>query len=115
MTVAQAEASPLTSGFRPFAHLRRDDVAYAGGQGAKLGELTSAGLPVPDGFVVSAPAGLRTSICGQAPSVHPEYAELLVRAEIDAISVSVDAVERTRKLVAAAEQRVLLNAARIRA
>jgi pyruvate, water dikinase len=56
--------------------------------------------------------GLRTSICGQAPSVHPEYAELLVRAGIDAISVSVDAVQRTRKLVAAAEQRVLLDAAR---
>ena len=56
--------------------------------------------------------GLRTSICGQAPSVHPEYAELLVEAGIDAISVSVDAVDRTRRLVAAAEQRVLLNAAR---
>ncbi len=57
--------------------------------------------------------GLRTSICGQAPSVHPEYAELLVRTGIDAISVSVDAVERTRRLVAAAEQRLLLDAARI--
>jgi pyruvate, water dikinase len=56
--------------------------------------------------------GLRTSICGQAPSVHPEYAELLVRAGIDAISVSVDVVDRTRALVAAAEQRVLLDAAR---
>jgi pyruvate, water dikinase len=56
--------------------------------------------------------GLRTSICGQAPSVHPEYAELLVRAGIDAISVSVDVIERTRKLVAAAEQRVLLDASR---
>ncbi len=56
--------------------------------------------------------GLRTSICGQAPSVHPEYAELLVRAGIDAISVSVDVVARTRALVAAAEQRVLLDAAR---
>jgi pyruvate,water dikinase len=58
--------------------------------------------------------GLRTSICGQAPSVHPEYAELLVRAGIDAISVSVDVVDRTRRLVAAAEQRVLLDAARER-
>lgn len=58
--------------------------------------------------------GLRTSICGQAPSVHPEYAELLVRAGIDAISVSVDVVDRTRALVAAAEQRVLLDAARAR-
>ncbi len=53
--------------------------------------------------------GLRTSICGQAPSVHPEYAELLVRAGIDAISVSVDAVARTRALVASAEQRLLLE------
>ena len=44
--------------------------------------------------------------------MHPEYAELLVRAGIDAISVSVDAVERTRRLVAAAEQRLLLEAAR---
>ncbi len=56
--------------------------------------------------------GLRTSICGQAPSVHPEYAELLVRAGIDAISVSVDVVDRTRALVAAAEQRLLVDAAR---
>jgi pyruvate,water dikinase len=58
--------------------------------------------------------GLRTSICGQAPSVHPEYAELLVRAGIDAISVSVDVVDRTRGLVAAAEQRVMLDFARAR-
>jgi pyruvate,water dikinase len=56
--------------------------------------------------------GLRTSICGQAPSVHPEYAELLVRAGIDAISVNVDVIARTRSLVASAEQRVLLDAAR---
>jgi pyruvate, water dikinase len=56
--------------------------------------------------------GLATSICGQAPSVHPEYAEILVRAGIDAVSVSVDAVDRTRRLLAAAEQRLLLEAAR---
>ena len=57
-------------------------------------------------------AGLQTSICGQAPSVHPEYAELLVRAGIDAISVTPDVVERTRRLIAAAERRLLLEAAR---
>lgn len=57
-------------------------------------------------------AGLQTSICGQAPSVHPEYAELLVRAGIDAISVTPDVVDRTRRLIAVAEQRLLLEAAR---
>jgi pyruvate,water dikinase len=56
--------------------------------------------------------GLQTSICGQAPSVHPEYAELLVRCGIDAISVNIDTVDRARTLIAAAEQRVLLEHAR---
>ncbi len=56
--------------------------------------------------------GLRTSICGQAPSVHTEYAELLVECGIDAISVNIDAVARTHALVAAAERRLLLAAAR---
>jgi pyruvate,water dikinase len=56
--------------------------------------------------------GLKTSICGQAPSVHPEYAELLVRAGIDAISVNIDVVSRTRRLIDAAERRLLLDAAR---
>ncbi len=59
--------------------------------------------------------GLATSICGQAPSVYPEYAELLVRLGIDSVSVSVDAVDRTRRLIASAEQRVLLEAARAEA
>ncbi|HEY7890777.1 MAG TPA: phosphoenolpyruvate synthase [Solirubrobacteraceae bacterium] len=56
--------------------------------------------------------GLRTSICGQAPSVHPQYTDLLVSLGIENISVSVDAVERTRRLIASAEQRLLLAAAR---
>ena len=56
--------------------------------------------------------GLQTSICGQAPSVHPEYADLLVAAGIDCISVNMDVVDRTRLLIAAAERRLLLEAAR---
>jgi pyruvate,water dikinase len=47
--------------------------------------------------------GLKTSICGQAPSVYPGYAELLVGCGIDAISVNIDAVERARRLIAEAE------------
>src|ERR1035437_10102251 len=41
---------------RTFADLSVADVPYAGGKGANLGQLTHAGLPVPDGFVVGAPA-----------------------------------------------------------
>lgn len=56
--------------------------------------------------------GLTCSICGQAPSVHPEFAELLVRAGIDSISVNPDTVDATRRNVDAAERRLLLEAAR---
>jgi pyruvate,water dikinase len=58
--------------------------------------------------------GLQTSICGQAPSVYPEYADILVRAGIDSISVNIDAVDRSRRLIAAAERRLLLREARSR-
>ena len=57
-------------------------------------------------------SGITVSICGQAPSVYTEYAEWLVRHGIDSISVSPDAVEATRRNVAAAEARILLAAAR---
>jgi pyruvate,water dikinase len=56
--------------------------------------------------------GLTCSICGQAPSVHPEYASRLVEWGIDSISVNVDAVDRTRRNIAAAERRVILDRAR---
>jgi pyruvate,water dikinase len=56
--------------------------------------------------------GVTCSICGQAPSVHPDYAERLVRWGIDSISVNPDAVDRTRANIAAAEQRLLLDRAR---
>lgn len=57
-------------------------------------------------------SGITISICGQAPSVYTEYAEWLVRWGIDSISVSPDAVEATRRNIAAAEARLTLEAAR---
>jgi pyruvate,water dikinase len=59
-------------------------------------------------------AGLRSSICGQAPSVHPEYAEALVRFGIDSVSVNPDAIDQTRYNMAAAEQRMVLEGRRAR-
>jgi len=53
--------------------------------------------------------GKTVSICGQAPSVYPEFTEFLVRGGIDSISVNPDVVETTRKLVATVEQRLMLD------
>jgi pyruvate, water dikinase len=56
--------------------------------------------------------GITCSICGQAPSVHSEYAERLVEWGIDSISVSPDAITRTRRNIAVAEKKLLISRVR---
>ncbi|MCL5290906.1 MAG: phosphoenolpyruvate synthase [Actinobacteria bacterium] len=53
--------------------------------------------------------GVTSSLCGQAPSVYPEIAEMLVEFGITSISVNPDVIESVRKIVAAAEQKILLR------
>lgn len=53
--------------------------------------------------------GKTVSICGQAPSLYPEFTEFLVREGIDSVSVNPDRVIATRRLVASVEQRTILQ------
>lgn len=55
--------------------------------------------------------GKTVSICGQAPSVYPDFTEFLVRSGIDCVSVNPDMVKATKRNVARIEQRLLLDAA----
>lgn len=53
--------------------------------------------------------GVTTSICGQAPSVYPEFAEKLVEFGINSISVNPDAIEAARRNIASAEQKYVMK------
>jgi pyruvate, water dikinase len=57
-------------------------------------------------------AGRTVGICGQGPSVYPEFAEFLVRAGIDSISLNADTVLATTRTIAALEQKMKLDGLR---
>lgn len=73
---------------RFFGEISLADVSEAGGKGASLGEMTRAGIPVPEGFVVLAPvfesvlaaAGVKEAIESHAGSVVREDATSVERA-----------------------------------
>ena len=56
----------------------------SGGKGANLGELTSAGLPVPAGFVVGAPT--YAAFCAQT-GLRERLAELLDGVDVEDTAV----------------------------
>jgi rifampicin phosphotransferase len=67
----------------PLRDFDREDVSSAGGKGANLGELVRAGLPVPDGFVITTAA--------YAAAVQPIDLRIADRlAEDDWVSIRAD-------------------------
>jgi pyruvate, water dikinase len=57
-------------------------------------------------------AGRTVGICGQGPSVYPEFAEFLVKTGIDSISLNADTVLATTRTIAALEQKMKLDGLR---
>ncbi|MBE0427118.1 MAG: phosphoenolpyruvate synthase [Nitrospirae bacterium] len=55
--------------------------------------------------------GVTTSICGQAPSVYPDYLEFMIRCGCTSISVNPDTVVSGRRNVAMIEQRIQMEKA----
>jgi len=55
--------------------------------------------------------GVTTSICGQAPSVYPDYLEFMIRCGATSISVNPDTVVSSRKSVAVMEQKIQMEKA----
>jgi pyruvate,water dikinase len=49
------------------------------------------------------------SICGQGPSVYPEFTELLIREGIDSVSLNPDTVIKTKMMIASVEQKLMLE------
>ena len=58
MHVRSRMVANISEFVRDLGALGRNDIPVAGGKGANLGEMTSAGLPVPPGFVVTGQAYL---------------------------------------------------------
>ncbi|MCL5795374.1 MAG: phosphoenolpyruvate synthase, partial [Patescibacteria group bacterium] len=52
---------------------------------------------------------ITSSVCGQAPSIYPEFTELLVDSGITSVSVNPDVIISTRKLIASIEKKLILE------
>lgn len=55
--------------------------------------------------------GVTTSICGQAPSVYPDYLEFMIRCGCTSISVNPDTVVSARRSVAMVEHKIQMEKA----
>jgi len=51
--------------------------------------------------------GITVSVCGQAPSSHPDFAEFLCRTGVTSVSVTPDVIDKTRDVLYATELKLI--------
>ena len=79
----------------PLSHFGRDDLLFAGGKGANLGELSRAGFDVPPGFVVTIAA---YDLLLQQNNLQTELAGLLSAYDLEHQDVVKDLSQRIQSL-----------------
>ncbi len=79
-----------------FNEIGKDDVAIAGGKGANLGELTRAGLQVPEGFVITSKAYNRFM---KESGITERVMEILSLTDVDNNDELTEASEKIRALI----------------
>ncbi len=96
---------------RPFEELDKTQTLIAGGKGANLGEMAAAGLPVPEGFVITAEAyltaldreGIRESVreAGASSASADEHAladaSAELRSQVGAVTLPDEVAEAIRE------------------
>src|SRR3989344_4065892 len=85
---------------RPFNKLGRHDAALAGGKGASLGEMTQAGIPVPQGFVILSQAFERFI---EETNVNVEIDSILHKVNHEEMHTVENASEQIKALILGAE------------
>ena len=98
MSAQSTTSREAVNGVRGFTELGKADVDFAGGKGANLGELTRAGLPVPQGFVIGAPAYV--AFC-EAQGLRDRIAAELRELDVDDTAALGEASTRVREMILA--------------
>jgi phosphohistidine swiveling domain-containing protein len=87
---------------RSLASIRASDGPIAGGKGANLGELISAGFPVPDGFVITTEAYTYAAGAARIEPHEPEAAARRLRSTVVPKAIAAQALEAYKALSDAA-------------
>lgn len=82
--------------FLPFAKISRKDIQIVGGKGANLGEMTKAGIQIPDGFVV---ASLIFEDLIKNAKIGNEIKEIIKKIEINDSKSIEKASDNIKKLI----------------